>query len=302
MISRFTGENGKRRLLDVLLTQKFIAGDHELASSIVEEGKLVEFDSGSFLIKEGGDDNEIFFIVHGSVNILVHGRLVARRSEGMHVGEMALIDPTAIRCADVVAQDKVIALVVSEPSFVAIAHRTPELWRRLAKELANRLRQRNSLVISPNSRPHLFIGSSVEALSIARAIQLGLEHDDVTVSVWTDGVFGTSTYAVESLEKEIQTADFGLIVLSPDDEIIKRNSTQLAPRDNVIFELGMCMGALTRQRSFVVQPRGVDLHIPTDLMGLTPLSYKLGPEQKYDTAMAPVCERLRRLIVEKGPR
>ena len=41
------------------------------------------------------------------------------------------------------------------------------------------------------SRPLMFIGSSTEGLSVARALQAELEHD-VDAKVWDQGVFGLS--------------------------------------------------------------------------------------------------------------
>jgi len=155
-----------------------------------------------------------------------------------------------------------VACEVAEKNFAELASGKPDLWRRLAIELADRLRQRNALVIAPNPRPHLFIGSSTESLSVARAIQLGLEHDDVTVKVWTDGVFGVSAFTIEALEDEIRSADFGVLVLSPDDKVLARGMVEEAPRDNVVFELGICMGALTRTRTFFVYPRDIDIQRP----------------------------------------
>ena len=43
-----------------------------------------------------------------------------------------------------------------------------------------------------------------------------------------------------------------------------------APRDNVVFELGMFIGALGHARTFLVQPLDAEVKIPTDLMGFTP--------------------------------
>ena len=42
--------------------------------------------------------------------------------------------------------------------------------------------------------PRAFIGSSKESLDIANAMQLGLARDPVIVTVWTNGVFGPSSY------------------------------------------------------------------------------------------------------------
>ncbi|MGD8595253.1 MAG: nucleotide-binding protein [Gammaproteobacteria bacterium] len=299
MITRFQGDDGRRRLIDSLRRQQIVCGDEDLATRLADIGQIYEFSSGETLIRDGGTDSDIYLLLTGVVDIIVNQRLVASRGSGQHVGEMALIDPSAVRCAEVVAKQTVVACVITEPAFTTLAQDAPVLWRRVALELAERLRQRNRLVMPPNTRPHLFIGSSVESLKIARAIQLGLEHDDVTIKVWTDSVFGASSFPIESLENEICGADFGLLVLAPDDKVISRETIELAPRDNVIFELGMCVGALTRMRSFLVYPRGIDIRIPTDLLGLTSLTYQVGVDGDLDAALGSVCEKIRRIISEK---
>ena len=48
------------------------------------------------------------------------------------------------------------------------------------------------------SRPPMFIGSSSEGLSIARAIQVELEND-VDATIWDQGVFGLSQSSLEAL-------------------------------------------------------------------------------------------------------
>ena len=69
-----------------------------------------------------------------------------------------------------------------------------------------------------------------------------------------------------------------------------------------MFELGFFMGALTRSRTFLLVPRGIDLRLPTDLMGITPITYR--PELEPDTAaaVAGACNQLRKLILTIGPR
>ena len=93
------------------------------------------------------------------------------------------------------------------------------------------------------------------------------------VKLWSDGVFGASQFAMESLEAQLASADFALLVTTPDDEVITRGRNSGAPRDNVVFELGLFMGAISRHRTYLLTPRGVEVKIPTDLLGLNRLQY-----------------------------
>ncbi len=97
-------------------------------------------------------------------------------------------------------------------------------------------------------------------------------------------------------------ADFAALILAGDDRVISRDVTSDAPRDNVIFELGLFMGALGRSRTFLIHPRGVNLKIPTDLIGITPLVYEPVLEEDISASVGPACNELRAAILTAGPR
>ena len=134
--------------------------------------------------------------------------------------------------------------------FAKITDRFPLLWRNIARELAERLRQRNRYISPMNPRPVLFVGCSTEALNLGRAIQSALDYDQIIIKVWADGIFDASSFPVESLERELQSVDFAALVLSPDDTVISCDASSDAPRDNLIFELGLFTGALGRSPHF----------------------------------------------------
>ena len=104
------------------------------------------------------------------------------------------------------------------------------------------------------------------------------------------------------LETEIHTTDFGVLVFTPDDKIESRSETQSGPRDNVIFELGLLIGSLGRNRTFVAHPRGKDINIPTDLIGTKRITYSLDPAQDLTVTMAPVNNELNNIISKLGPK
>lgn len=300
LITRFEGERGKPRLIEVLKRQTIVQGDEEVAIAMADKAELLEFDADDTLIHQDATDNEIFFILAGAVAIKVNGRNVATRKAGQHVGEMVMIDPSATRSADVVAQEATIVAKFDEPFFSNLAQGHPGLWRNFAVQLCERLRERNSHVSTPNLEPRIFIGSSKEGLQVAREIQAGFSHDPFVKTVWTDGVFGASTFPIDDLLNKIRTSDFAILVISPDDKILSREVEHDAPRDNVIFELGLCMGALSRERTFIVVPRGKDIKIPSDLLGLTSMNYKAEPISDIESNIGPVCTKLRTLITEFG--
>jgi predicted nucleotide-binding protein len=305
MICRFQGDEGKKRLITALRAQQIVQDEEPLALELADAVQLLQIEPGtpaSELIKQGGTDNDIYLVISGQVSVRINGHEIATRSSGTHVGEMALIDPAARRNATVIVTQPTVFGRVTEPVFSAIAQRYPQLWRRLALELANRLRQRSSFVPIPNDKPFLFIGSSAESLPIAREIQSGLSHDPLLATVWTDGVFRASRTSIENLLTTVAKSDFALLVLTPDDTVTSRDETKAVPRDNCIFELGLFMGALGRDRTLIVKPRGEDIKMPSDLLGIIPLEYAAGTPDTIAVRLGPVCNDIRKIIASLGPK
>jgi predicted nucleotide-binding protein len=273
-----------------------------LASRLAEVGQVVSFDAGEVIMTQGADDNDVFFILVGQAQVTVNGRHVAVREARDTIGEMALLSPTEPRSASVTARTEVVALKVSEPDFHQVAEEHTQVWRVVAQVVADRLRQRSALLNIPNTKPLLFLGCSTESLEIAREIQLGLKHDNVEAMVWTDGVFGPSGVAVDALLNTVNESDFAVFVFSPDDKVVSRGDEYNAPRDNTVFELGLFMGKLERSRTFIVREQSADVKVPTDLLGITPLTYVYRGSGNLAAAIAPVCTELRKVINNLGVR
>jgi len=152
-------------------------------------------------------------------------------------------------------------------------------------------------------KPAIFIGSSAERLDLAHALQEGLEHK-TEPTVWTQGVFAPSRTTMESLLVDVlESTDFGAFVFAPDDVVLIRDQAKSAVRDNVIFEIGLFMGRLGRERTFIVMPRGVpDLRLPTDLLGITAAEYDSDRQDgNMVAALGPACSRILRAIEKQGP-
>jgi diguanylate cyclase (GGDEF)-like protein len=91
-------------------------------------------------MSQGGSDSDLYFLLGGQVRITINGRNVALRTAQEHVGEMAVIDPTASRAATVSSTVPVTALRIPEAQVFRIASRYADVWRRMAAELSRRLR------------------------------------------------------------------------------------------------------------------------------------------------------------------
>ena len=291
-----------RRVREELARQSIVEHDAEVVDALSGSARILAFGDGDVIIEQDGSDTHINFILAGAVAIDVSGREVARRTAGTHVGELALIDPSARRSATVRAIAPTVVARVDEGDFVAIADRRPHVWRALAREVGARLRERGQLVRARNPEPHLFLGCSVEGLPIAREIQSALGHEKIVTQVWTDGVFHASRHATEDLLAVAEAQDFAALVATADDVTTSRHAEHPAPRDNVVFELGMFMGALGRERTVLVLPRDADLKIPSDFLGLKPLDYAQGDPSTLASRLGPVAHSIRRLVMDLGPR
>lgn len=151
-------------------------------------------------------------------------------------------------------------------------------------------------------KPRVFIGSSREHLDLARAVQENLDPD-LETKVWDQDVFKLSEYPLEALAAQLQQSDFGVFVMASADWATIRGTKHSVPRDNVVFELGLFAGHLGRLRTFVITPRhSPGLHLPTDLLGLTIGDYDADRRDgSLTAAVAPVCNKIRRLVVERAP-
>lgn len=124
-------------------------------------------------------------------------------------------------------------------------------------------------------KPRLFIASSAEAIPVANAINVNLDHD-VEVTIWKNGTFKLSSTTVVDLLEKSSYVDFAVFIFTPDDVVEIRDKTTAAVRDNVFLELGLFVGALGKDRCFILVPRGVEMHIPSDLIGMTTADYDPG--------------------------
>jgi CRP/FNR family transcriptional regulator, cyclic AMP receptor protein len=302
VIERFKGDSGKITLVEAIRSQRLVQGNEELARDLAAQAQLTEVNAGQVLIEQGASDNDIFFILAGRFEVVVNGRKIAERGFGEHVGEMAATVPSLPRSATIKACEEGVVAKLTANDLTSLGDKYPSIWRQISKTLADRLYQRNSFVRAPHEQLRVFVISSSEALSVAYAIQELFAHDPFNITLWTNGVFRASCYAVESLIAALDASDFAIAILQGDDVTEVRGERRPVPRDNVLFELGLFIGHLGRHRSFLLEPVQQDVKLPSDLSGISTLGYYPGAESELTRLLGPSCNKLRRIFNEMGPR
>lgn len=148
-----------------------------------------------------------------------------------------------------------------------------------------------------SKKPNVFVASSVEGISVAEAVNIKMEYD-VQVKQW-DNAFDLSSITITSLIKRAQESDFGIFVFHPDDKTIIRENLYSSVRDNVLFELGLFIGALGLEKCFVMIPKSKEheFRLPTDLAGVTTATYDDEMEDKVD-AVATSCAKIKHAIAK----
>ena len=95
---------------------------------------------------------------------------------------------------------------------------------------------------------------------------------------------------LETLVSEARSFQYAILVLTPDDLVIKRDQQVMSARDNVLFELGLFMGALGRQRTFIVSRQ--DMTLPSDLAGIMPAKYATDEQLTLQANLGPVSTQI----------
>lgn len=301
MMERFQGDGGRKLRVEALISQSIVACDTALAEELADLVELLELEAGQILIEQNGEDDDIFLIISGSFGIHINGRRTGARGRGDHVGEMAAVEPTQRRSATVIAEEFSLVGKLTAQQFSQLAKKYPGLYRQIARSLSRRLLERNKHVGVYREKVRVFIISSAEALPVARLVRNAFEHDPFLTTVWTDGVFRVANYTLQDLEAELDDSDFAVAIAHADDLTESRGKDWPSPRDNVVFELGLFMGKLGRQRAILMEPREEKVKLPSDLSGITTIPYRFESGKDAASLIASACDKLRQHIVGLGP-
>jgi predicted nucleotide-binding protein len=150
--------------------------------------------------------------------------------------------------------------------------------------------------------PSVFIGSSTEGLDIARHLQSDLESTGrCIVSRWDQGIFEPSSYTIPQLAHAASEADFAVLIATADDILQSRGVQRAVARDNVYFELGLFIGALGLSRTYIMAA-APNLHLPSDLQGLTYLPYRDRDDKNIRAAVNDATIQITARVAKHGPR
>ncbi|MEO6520527.1 MAG: STING domain-containing protein [Mucilaginibacter sp.] len=124
----------------------------------------------------------------------------------------------------------------------------------------------------------LFIGSSAEQISTLNEI-IALIGDSAECTPWTNA-FGHNESTLNALIKQTRLSDFAILLATKDDITKQRGETLTTPRDNVVFEFGLFLGAAGPDKCYLIAEEDADL--PTDLDGVTVAKFNRNPG-KYNS-------------------
>jgi predicted nucleotide-binding protein len=172
-----------------------------------------------------------------------------------------------------------------------LGEKFPQIWRSLARELAHRVEQRNTVASTVDEKIRVFIMAPSDGNEIARAIEQDFAEQAFKVVIWKEGTFRGAKYSVESLEHMLDQSDVAVVVTERGE----------SSHDSIIFELGFFMGRLGRHRTFLIEPRREEIELPRELAGINVIPYKDAPGKDLKEVLAPACTKLKRHILELGP-
>jgi hypothetical protein len=151
--------------------------------------------------------------------------------------------------------------------------------------------------------PKLFIGSSKKNIEITKILANALESDNaIQVKVWDEDVFGLNEGFLETLLETIKEYEFAAFVLAGDDITTSNDESKPSPRDNVLFESGLFMGALGSNNVFLIYDQAIEVKIPSDFAGITLASYDGNRINEGEAAVRNASYQIRKKIREQSKR
>lgn len=143
-------------------------------------------------------------------------------------------------------------------------------------------------------RKRIFIGSSSEQIVILNET-IKLLGESIECIPWTKA-FTLNKSSLDSLIKQTRLADFAILIATKDDLTKQREQSLTKPRDNVIFEFGLFLGAAGPEKSYLLAEEDADL--PSDLDGISVAKFSRD-EGRYNS-LDKIVENIKKQIAKVG--
>jgi len=110
------------------------------------------------------------------------------------------------------------------------------------------------------------VGSSTEAVELARKVAGVVEEAGMIPAVWDTGTFPVGSTLLERIDGLAYEFDGAVLLFTPDTRSVRGGLTIAEPISNVMFEYGYLSARLTRQRVAICLVENA--RIPSDLQGV----------------------------------
>lgn len=141
-------------------------------------------------------------------------------------------------------------------------------------------------------KPKIFVGSSTAGYIVAEKVKSNL----LSISdcfLWQEpDVWEPNRSTFDNLIRMSNYFDFGVFVATADDLTLTNDKLVIEPRDNVILEMSLFLGAMGHNKSFLLVEDGVKL--PSDFNGIFMPRF----DKSEDDSILAACEAYKAKITE----
>lgn len=126
------------------------------------------------------------------------------------------------------------------------------------------------------SKLRVFVGSSLEASDEDKLVRRILEDNGIEPITWKN-VFNVGEFSLDSLINISEKVHGAIIISTPDDKVWYRGTEIFAPRDNILFEMGLFIKALGAKHVALIFCKDFDgksPKMPTDINGMNVIFFE----------------------------
>jgi Predicted nucleotide-binding protein containing TIR-like domain len=153
-------------------------------------------------------------------------------------------------------------------------------------------------------KARVFIGSSSEARDQVQVFCDVLRDDAEMMPWWIAPEFEPGFSTMEALLLAVDSYDYGIFILTPDDSIESKGEKSKAARDNVLLEYGLFLATLGRERTFALIQESASVEkqvkLPSDLLGITIPRFSFRDQRDLLASVNTAVSKIRQRIKTRG--